>query len=58
MKVIEIINKMYKKEKLPKKIKYLNRIFIFQNGGYYTEIGDNIFNYFAEYMLDESVEIL
>lgn len=58
MKIIDIINKMYKKEQLPKKIKYIDKIFYEQNGGYYTEIGDNIFNYIAEWMLNAEVEIL
>ena len=58
MKIIDIINKIYNKEKLPKKIEYLQRIFIFKYGGYYTEIGDNIFNYINENMLQESVKIL
>ena len=58
MKIIDIINKIYNKEKIPKKIEYLQRIFIFKYGGYYTEIGDNIFNYINENMLQESVKIL
>lgn len=60
MKIIEIINKMHKKEELPEKIEYMNRIFFFnkERWGFYTEIGDNIFNYIAEWLLDEEVKIL
>lgn len=58
MKIIDILNKIYKKEKLPHKIEYLQRIFIFKYGGYYTDIGDNIFNYLSENMLDEEVKII
>lgn len=58
MKIIDIIIKMHKKEKLPKKIEYLQKIFIYKYGGYYTEIGSNIFNYISENMLDEEVKVL
>lgn len=58
MKIIDIIIKMHEKEKLPKKIKHLQKIFIYKYGGYYTEIGENIFNFISEYMLDVEVEVL
>lgn len=58
MKIIDIINKIYNKEELPKKIEYLQRIFTFKYGGYYTEIGDGIFNYISEDMLDKEIKIL
>ena len=58
MKIIDIIIKMHKKEKLPKKIEYLKRIFVYKYGGYYTEIGESIFNYISENMLDAEVKIL
>lgn len=58
MKIIDIIIGMYKKQKLPKKIKYLQRTFIYKYEGYYTEIGENIFNFISENMLDAEIEVL
>lgn len=58
MKIIDIIIKMHKKEKLPKEIEYVGKKFIFKFGGYYTTIGDSIFNYISENMLDAEVKIL
>ena len=58
MKIIDIIIKMHKKEKLPKEIEYIKKKFVFKYGGYYTPIGDNIFNYISENMLDVEIEVL
>lgn len=60
MKIIDIINKIYKKEKLPNIIEYLDVRFYYESnyGGYYTELGINMFNYLIPEALGDEVIII
>ena len=58
MRVIDLLNKIANGEEVPKKIKFRDEIFEFQDGMYMTETND----YFEEYsdytMLNMEVEII
>lgn len=58
MKVIDLLNKIANGEEVPKKIKFEDEVFEFENGMYMSETNDYLEDYTDYTMLNNEVEII
>lgn len=58
MKVIDLLNKIANGEEVPKKIKFKDEVFEFENGMYMSETNDYLEEYTDYTMLNNEVEII
>jgi plasmid rolling circle replication initiator protein Rep len=57
MKIIDLLNKIAKGEEVPKKIRYADEIFTFDNKTYVNEDGEDLFSDMYNWLNDLSIKL-